>query len=42
MKGGFNTVTFSEEVCNDVRVLLRRYREGWAMTLKGAANGVGQ
>ncbi|TKY70664.1 SHORT-ROOT protein [Spatholobus suberectus] len=30
--GGFNTVAFSEEVCDDVRALLRRYREGWAMT----------
>ncbi|KAG5061259.1 hypothetical protein AAZX31_01G181200 [Glycine max] len=30
--GGLNTVAFSEEVCDDVRALLRRYREGWAMT----------
>jgi len=29
--GGFNAVAFSEEVCDDVRALLRRYREGWAM-----------
>jgi len=29
--GGFNTVAFSEEVCDDVRALLRRYREGWSM-----------
>ncbi|XP_027361727.1 protein SHORT-ROOT-like [Abrus precatorius] len=31
--GGFNTVAFSEEVCDDVRALLRRYnKEGWSMT----------
>ncbi|WJX89485.1 hypothetical protein P8452_71481 [Trifolium repens] len=30
--GGFNTVSFSDEVCDDVRALLRRYREGWSMT----------
>ena len=30
--GELNTVAFSEEVCDDVRALLRRYREGWAMT----------
>ena len=29
--GGFNTVPFSEEVCDDVRALLRRYKEGWSM-----------
>lgn len=29
---GLNTVAFSEEVCDDVRALLRRYREGWGMT----------
>lgn len=30
--GGFNTVPFSDEVCDDVRALLRRYKEGWSMT----------
>ncbi|XP_020230382.1 protein SHORT-ROOT [Cajanus cajan] len=30
--GGLSTVAFSEEVCDDVRALLRRYKEGWAMT----------
>ncbi|KAK7309147.1 hypothetical protein RJT34_05658 [Clitoria ternatea] len=30
--GGFDTVAFSEEVCDDVRALLRRYKEGWSMT----------
>lgn len=29
---GFNTVAYSEEVSDDVRALLRRYREGWGMT----------
>ncbi|KAL1316139.1 hypothetical protein HN51_068375 [Arachis hypogaea] len=28
---GFNTASFSEEVCDDVRALLRRYKEGWSM-----------
>ncbi|GFP90290.1 protein short-root [Phtheirospermum japonicum] len=28
---GFSPFPFSEEVCDDVRALLRRYREGWAM-----------
>ncbi|XP_054823997.1 protein SHORT-ROOT-like [Prosopis cineraria] len=30
--GGFNAVSFSDEVCDDVRALLRRYKEGWSMT----------
>ncbi|KAF2294725.1 hypothetical protein GH714_015732 [Hevea brasiliensis] len=29
---GFSTVLFSDEVCDDVRALLRRYKEGWSMT----------
>ncbi|KAG5535496.1 hypothetical protein RHGRI_023312 [Rhododendron griersonianum] len=29
--GGFSPVLFSDEVCDDVRALLRRYKEGWAM-----------
>lgn len=28
---GLNTAAFSEEVCDDVRALLRRYKEGWSM-----------
>ncbi|XP_052206228.1 protein SHORT-ROOT-like [Diospyros lotus] len=28
---GFSPVSFSDEVCDDVRALLRRYKEGWAM-----------
>ncbi|KAF7849968.1 hypothetical protein BT93_L0075 [Corymbia citriodora subsp. variegata] len=30
--GGFNPCSFSDEVCDDVRALLRRYKEGWSMT----------
>ncbi|KAL3526887.1 hypothetical protein ACH5RR_011543 [Cinchona calisaya] len=29
--GGFGPVLFSDEVCDDVRALLRRYKEGWSM-----------
>ncbi|KAF8377648.1 hypothetical protein HHK36_031031 [Tetracentron sinense] len=29
---GFNPVAFSDDVSDDVRALLRRYREGWSMT----------
>lgn len=29
---GFTAAAFSDEVCDDVRALLRRYKEGWAMT----------
>ncbi|KAL3646427.1 hypothetical protein CASFOL_011607 [Castilleja foliolosa] len=29
--GGFGPFLFNDEVCDDVRALLRRYREGWAM-----------
>ncbi|TKY55612.1 SHORT-ROOT protein [Spatholobus suberectus] len=29
--GGLSAVPFSEEVCDDVRALLRRYKEGWSM-----------
>lgn len=28
---GFIPVSYSDEVCDDVRALLRRYREGWSM-----------
>jgi hypothetical protein len=28
---GFSPVAFSEDVADDVRSLLRRYREGWSM-----------
>ncbi|KAG2724143.1 hypothetical protein I3843_01G004700 [Carya illinoinensis] len=29
---GFGPVSYSDEVCDDVRALLRRYKEGWSMT----------
>ncbi|TYI50299.1 hypothetical protein E1A91_D12G092200v1 [Gossypium mustelinum] len=29
---GFNPLVLSDEVCDDVRALLRRYKEGWSMT----------
>ncbi|KAE8707689.1 Protein SHORT-ROOT 1 [Hibiscus syriacus] len=29
---GFSPVALSDEVCDDVRALLRRYKEGWSMT----------
>ncbi|KAG9151048.1 hypothetical protein Leryth_002632 [Lithospermum erythrorhizon] len=28
---GFSPISFSEELCDDVRALLRRYKEGWSM-----------
>lgn len=30
--GGCSPLSFSDEVCDDVRALLRRYKEGWSMT----------
>ncbi|KAJ1291659.1 hypothetical protein BS78_02G332900 [Paspalum vaginatum] len=41
---GFSPVAFSEDVADDVRSLLRRYREGWSMRdagLDDAAAGAG-
>lgn len=29
--GGFSAAPFSHEVCDDVKALLRRYKEGWSM-----------
>ncbi|XP_031117428.1 protein SHORT-ROOT-like [Ipomoea triloba] len=29
--GGFSPASYGDEVCDDVRALLRRYREGWSM-----------
>ncbi|KAK1423431.1 hypothetical protein QVD17_18734 [Tagetes erecta] len=29
---GFRSVSYSDEVCDDVRALLRRYKEGWLMS----------
>ncbi|XP_022949653.1 protein SHORT-ROOT-like [Cucurbita moschata] len=37
---GFSPVTFSDEVCDDVRALLRRYKEGWAMTQNSDVAGI--
>ncbi|KAI3699525.1 hypothetical protein L2E82_43904 [Cichorium intybus] len=37
---GFIPVSYSEEVCDDVRALLRRYREGWSMNPSEAAAGI--
>lgn len=34
---GFSPILFSDEVCDDVRALLRRYKEGWSMTQCGDA-----
>ncbi|KAF5736229.1 GRAS family transcription factor [Tripterygium wilfordii] len=30
--GGFSPAAFSDEICDDVHALLRRYKEGWSMT----------
>ncbi|CAN6168625.1 unnamed protein product [Urochloa humidicola] len=41
---GFSPVAFSEDVADDVRSLLRRYREGWSMrdaSLEDSAAGAG-
>ncbi|GFP78897.1 protein short-root [Phtheirospermum japonicum] len=37
---GFSTAVFSEEVCDDVRSLLRRYREGWSMGQCSDSTGI--
>lgn len=38
--GGFSPVSFSEEVCDDVRALLRRYKEGWSMAQCADSAGI--
>ncbi|XAR57709.1 hypothetical protein NMG60_11025953 [Bertholletia excelsa] len=38
--GGLSPVMFSEEVCDDVRALLRRYREGWSMAQSSEVAGI--
>lgn len=38
--GGFNAVSFSEDVNDDVRALLRRYKEGWTVTEDGDGAGI--
>ncbi|KAJ9564265.1 hypothetical protein OSB04_000231 [Centaurea solstitialis] len=37
---GFSAVGYSDEVCDDVRALLRRYREGWSMSPPETAAGM--
>ncbi|KAK4776576.1 hypothetical protein SAY86_005264 [Trapa natans] len=37
---GFIPSTFSDELCDDVRALLRRYKEGWAMTQSSDTAGI--
>lgn len=37
---GFGPVSYSDEVCDDVRALLRRYREGWSMNPSESAAGI--
>lgn len=38
---GFGHVAYSEEVCDDVRALLRRYKEGWSMTQCSSSSTAG-
>ncbi|EER94653.1 protein SHORT-ROOT 2 [Sorghum bicolor] len=37
---GFSPVAFSDDVADDMRSLLRRYREGWTLREPGADDGV--
>ncbi|KAL0461856.1 UNVERIFIED_CONTAM: protein SHORT-ROOT [Sesamum latifolium] len=37
---GFSPVPFSEEVCDDARSLLRRYKEGWSMAQCSDSAGI--
>ncbi|KAL7613725.1 hypothetical protein Lser_V15G07416 [Lactuca serriola] len=37
---GFGGVSYSEEGCDDVRALLRRYKEGWSMAPSETAAGI--
>ncbi|KAL6573041.1 hypothetical protein OROHE_002517 [Orobanche hederae] len=39
-RSGYNTFPFNEEVCDDVRALLRRYKEGWAMAQCSDSAGI--
>ncbi|KAF3613843.1 Protein SHORT-ROOT 1 [Capsicum annuum] len=39
--GGFIPVSYSDEVCDDVRALLRRYKEGWSMGQCGGGDAAG-
>lgn len=37
---GFGPVSFSDEVCDDVRALLRRYMDGWSMAQCNESAGI--
>ncbi|KAK4799829.1 hypothetical protein SAY86_025194 [Trapa natans] len=37
---GFIPSSYSDELCDDVRALLRRYKEGWAMTQSSETAGI--
>ncbi|KAL8229235.1 hypothetical protein R6Q57_014135 [Mikania cordata] len=37
---GFRSVSYSDEVCDDVRALLRRYRDGWSMSSPESVAGI--
>ncbi|XP_027077452.1 protein SHORT-ROOT [Coffea arabica] len=37
---GFGPVSFSDEVCDDVRALLRRYKDGWSMAQCNESAGI--
>ncbi|KAF5451249.1 hypothetical protein F2P56_026369 [Juglans regia] len=38
--GRFGPISYSDEVCDDVRALLRRYKEGWSMTQCSDVSGI--
>ncbi|XP_022856789.1 protein SHORT-ROOT-like [Olea europaea var. sylvestris] len=38
--GGYIPVSFSDEVCDDVRAFLRRYKEGWSMAQCSDSAGI--
>lgn len=38
--GGFTPIVLNEEVCDDVRSLLRRYKEGWTMAPSADSAGI--
>ncbi|CAN1343073.1 Protein SHORT-ROOT [Linum perenne] len=40
-RSGFGGVGFSEEVCDDVKALLRRYKDGWSMRQNDGGDGGG-
>ncbi|XP_077233822.1 protein SHORT-ROOT-like [Tasmannia lanceolata] len=40
LRAGFAPAVFSDDVADDVRALLRRYKEGWSMNSGGDAAGI--